>query len=360
MSEAIREIVSDARHSPTVENCQEWRFDWDGRVLAVTSDEVRGNYFHNYGNAARLISLGFLLSHIEVAAADRGLQSKLVDQRLADTGPVKVELEFSARPNVGDPLRAALKDRYVDRRAYAPSILEPDFRAELERCAAQVPNTSALVLDAAPKPLAELLRAVELAFADDRGSRQRLTEWTRMSRREADRTGDGIYWRAWDLPLIALLSMKYDWLFELGRRFGAMRATAKVIDLKIESGHFILFSTHVGAAHRDNLERLVDLGRVVMRSWLTLVSRGYVAQPYSLSVLLRYFLERDMLPPPVAERFRPVLAGCPRVMLSAAPIPDGETPLFLLRFGKPPTHYSPANRTRRLALHRIFQARDVS
>jgi hypothetical protein len=234
------------------------------------------------------------------------------------------------------------------------------LKAELESCGSLVPNTSVVVLDRAPRQFAELLRSVELAFADDPSSRQRLTEWTRMTRKEADRTRDGIYWRAWDLPLIALLSMKYDRLFELGRRFGAMRATAKVIDRKIESGHFVLFSTHVDPAHSNNTHRLVELGRVVMRCWLTLVSRGFVAQPYSLSVLLHYFLEHEMLPPDVAQRFRPVLSDCDRVMAHAAPIPAGQTPLFLLRFGTPPSRYAAVNRTRRLPLARVLQTRDIS
>lgn len=359
MIDSIRALVSEAQHAPTVENCQEWRFRWDGALLHVISDDSRGTYFHNYGNTARLLSLGFVLSHLEIGAAARGLALQVERRALGVTGQVSVGVSFRAASSSLESLRAAIRSRYVDRRAYLPSIVEPAFAAELSGCADSSPNASARVLGTPPESLRQLLCSVEVAFADDQGSRRQLTAWTRMSRREADRTRDGIYWRAWDLPLLALLSMRYTPLFAIGKRFGAMKKTAGIIDRKLTTGNFLCFSCRLAPEHEANLEHFVDLGRVIMRAWLTLVSRGYVAQPFSLSVLLSYFLTNGMLPADTATHFSPLLANAPRVVADAFGVPAGETPLFLVRFGRAASLVPVANRTRRLSLNQVFESSGI-
>jgi hypothetical protein len=353
VNDLIAAMVADALCAPTVENCQEWQFHWDGRVLTVSSDEARGRYFQNHGNTPRLISLGLVLGHLAITAAARGLRSEVTTWRLAPSGPVSVEMVFAPGPVGGHPLHDAITRRYVDRRAYAPSDVPDTLRAALTAAggAARVG-----VLERLPPSLVTDLRDVELAFVDDGPSRKQLLAWTRLSRRAADRTGDGIYWRAWDLPLMALLSMKSDWLFGMGKRFGAITATARVIDGKLASSHLACFALPLAGPHADNLPRLVELGQAVTRVWLTLVRAGYVAQPFSLGPILHYFLARDMLTDDERERFEPFLARVAPSLRDNFALPQDHTPMFLLRFGHPPAPYPDAHRTRRLSLDRVLHA----
>jgi sulfur-carrier protein adenylyltransferase/sulfurtransferase len=65
---ALRAIVAAALSAPSGDNCQPWRFAWDGEVLAIAHDAGRGVHPINRANLASLLALGCAVEAAALAA----------------------------------------------------------------------------------------------------------------------------------------------------------------------------------------------------------------------------------------------------------------------------------------------------
>ena len=73
-TKAIERIVQAAAQAPSGDNCQPWRFVWDGKTLTIGHDEERARHGFNRVNHASCLSLGCVLESIHIAASGEKLR----------------------------------------------------------------------------------------------------------------------------------------------------------------------------------------------------------------------------------------------------------------------------------------------
>ena len=130
----VERLLDRVATYPSGDNCQPFRFEWDGSRLAVIYEVDRGAHRLNPGHILSWMTLGFVLETIDLAASEQGLDA---DWELPAGTPVaelpsvvRVRLARSGRAPL--PLAAQLSRRRTVRAAYrVDSGLPSELAAQL-------------------------------------------------------------------------------------------------------------------------------------------------------------------------------------------------------------------------------------
>src|SRR5689334_7861001 len=72
-------LLAAAVRAPSGDNCQPWRFRFDGDgAVVITPDLERAKSFFDYENRATALSVGAVIENMRVQAASEGLATKTV------------------------------------------------------------------------------------------------------------------------------------------------------------------------------------------------------------------------------------------------------------------------------------------
>ena len=122
----LLQILTDAMRAPSGDNCQPWRFRWDGMQLDIFHERARGLHSLNRKNHASLLTLGCLLEGLEIAAQHAGYRCA-VEVQPNSAGPWS-RVGFHPSQQAGAGLHNALLERATDRRLYhGGSVSDPVF-----------------------------------------------------------------------------------------------------------------------------------------------------------------------------------------------------------------------------------------
>jgi hypothetical protein len=126
-------ILAAAVRAPSGDNCQPWRFRFDGEgSVVITPDLERAKSFFDYENRATAFSMGASIENMRVQAASEGLATKAV---YGDDGHqhFSATLLFSSNEDVrvSHARVAALLQRTVNRRPFLPTSIAPSISAQL-------------------------------------------------------------------------------------------------------------------------------------------------------------------------------------------------------------------------------------
>jgi nitroreductase len=190
---AVRAIVQAGVLAPSGDNCQPWRFHWDGAWLRVRFVRERAESFYDVENAASWVSLGAVLCNMRIAAASLGLGLEVTEF------PDGEDADTVARCRLvpGEPgeatLAPAIEARCVNRRPYAVRRIPRIVRQQLLDAAR---NEDGIHLTWVDGP--RLQRAARLAAVNDRilfehpGLHAGLFRWLRWNASEVRRLRDGM------------------------------------------------------------------------------------------------------------------------------------------------------------------------
>jgi hypothetical protein len=128
-------ILAAAVRAPSGDNCQPWRFRFDGEdSVTITPDLERAKSFFDYENRATALSIGASIENMRVQAASEGIATKTVyvDD---DTQHFSARLLFSRNEAVrlSHARVAALFQRTVNRRPFLPASIAPSISAQLRQ-----------------------------------------------------------------------------------------------------------------------------------------------------------------------------------------------------------------------------------
>jgi sulfur-carrier protein adenylyltransferase/sulfurtransferase len=126
-------LLAAAVRAPSGDNCQPWRFRFDGDgAVVITPDLERAKSFFDYENRATALSVGAVIENMRVQAASEGLATKTVygDD---DRQHFSATLLFSPNEDVrvSRARVAALFQRTVNRRPFLPISIAPSINAQL-------------------------------------------------------------------------------------------------------------------------------------------------------------------------------------------------------------------------------------
>lgn len=331
--DALRRIVARASLAPSPENCQPFRFRWDGRRLWLLHDAERARKGGDRRHHDSLLALGCLLVGFEIGAAVEG-RSVRAELDLDDPGaPCWGALAFGDAPAEGGlgHLAPALARRCTDRRLHRGGRLP---LAALDALAAGAPAAAGLrtLTDPSPALLGFLRRAERLVWSHEATWRD-VMRWLRVSQAEVERTRDGASWRTMgvDLPeLPALARLRQPGVRGPLARLGAGAASGAWVVRQVRSSAGLVLLT----VKQPGRAALVDAGRLMMRAWLALVEADHGVQPHSQPSFFVHEAAVGNLPPDLPPGFGALYAEGLRVLRHDFGLLPEELPVMLLRAGR--------------------------
>jgi hypothetical protein len=274
-------LVEAASWAPSPHNTQPWlvrpRSDTEGdlfvpaeRTLPVT----------DASGAFMTCTLGVFVEALDVAAAAEGLavEAEPLYPKLgegSDAQPLFARLRLRERSAPQRFPVELLALRRTARGAYEPRPVDDDALAALQSIAREAGHEARFTSDAALVDWVVSLNADTLFYdLDDDRARREIGSWVRTSQAEARRTGDGFSPEALGFPG-ALVG-----LFFFHHRLFATRVVRRLVRrlfLWQSRG-----TTTVGWLQGPwgSPQDWYAAGRMLMRFWLELTSRGLYLQPY--------------------------------------------------------------------------------
>ncbi|MEZ4265862.1 MAG: hypothetical protein R3F39_05750 [Myxococcota bacterium] len=330
----VRRIVEAGLSAPTGENCQPFRFLWNGQAILVTHDAARARHRLDVGDHASLIALGCLWEAMDLEASGLGfgLIATLGGSAVA-AGLPWLTLEPTEAKRTPDPLRLALGVRTTDRRPFRGGTVDEARLALADGHAARGPEPFLRVVTLAEAGLRDyILASDELLWRDADTVRDAL-RWVRYTDAEVRRTRDGLSWRNLGYPAVAslgsLLVRRLPPLLALGRLAGGPSETRRHLARQLDS------SAAIGciAVANPGQSGLVATGRLAMRAWLAFARAGMGFQPLSLPSLCVYNSYTGVLPRRLPAHLRDHFSRGTNFLGGAFGLPTGAVPVWMFRVG---------------------------
>lgn len=350
-SRDIERIVAAAARAPSGDNCQPWRFGWDGRTLEVLHDAARAEHPLDAGWIGSDLSLGCVLESVEIAADAVGFVAKATvhtaDPRRACWATVRFQPGSSGRAR----LLRALERRTTDRRLYRTGSIDHPVFARV-RAASSDPRCRVHVIAPPTGALLEFFVAIDAFVLHTPSVYEGTARWLRITQREVEQTRDGVSWRTlgFDLPeLRALRFMRAPTARAVARALGGTAVTALWLRRQLASSTAVVLLT----TRASTSDRVVAVGRAAMTAWLELTEADHGVQPLSLQSALILAEATGTLPPDTAPAFPPLLRRGRQLLAQQLGLADDELPVWMFRVG-PSSSLPEHRRTLRLRLDQIL------
>jgi len=278
---AVQLLFEAGHHSPSADNSQPWRFQWDGIVLTVTydSERVRGRTF-GPDEHATLLTMGAVRENLLQMAGCLGLDPTLLPPETGSklSSYARVKLEYPEKTSANAEHHPLFR-RHTNRLSYAPSPIAADIIEALGTM--RQGNCSVLTLTD-PERIHTIARWVHVA-SEVRFQTEELHEFLgrslRFSETEAN-DGDGLDVRTLNLPVggKAFLRLIKNWpTLNFLNRFRFYRVLAA-----IEARPVLNSMTVIGVVgpSTNKTNDLLDAGALMERVWIYLNSRQIAVQPF--------------------------------------------------------------------------------
>jgi hypothetical protein len=348
----ISAIVEAAIQAPSGDNCQPWRFQWDGEHLRILFLAGRAESLYDIRSMASWISLGAVITNLTLSAAQFGFQV-IVDLFPAGEMPGAVaRARFQAGPVAADPLAEAIPARCVNRRPYRNDPIPSEVRQDMAALTAIFPGMrlSWIDTDPAKRRIAALAAQNDRILFENRELHDGVYGWIRWTRAEAERRRDGMPAATLELSRFEQPGMRLLGSWRWARLAAALGIT-RVLPFRARkiyrrSGAIALLSVR-----GDRPGDFVRGGEVLERIWLTATRYGIAFQPITgiTFLLLRMHLTGGER---LAAHHRALLVRIEEEFKRIYPEGAAESPIMLFRLGLAPP---PSGRAPRLPLDQILE-----
>lgn len=333
----LHAIVDACQRAPSGDNCQPWRYGWDGDVLTIRHDDERARHPINRGDHGSLLALGCVVESASIAASEHGLRASIAYGACAPgSSEPWATLRFGRDPGVvRDPSAAAIPTRCTDRRVFLGGELGIALGAEL--AADAVAGTRVRCLATMSDELIGYAKLAESSLSADPVAFAAVMSWVRFTRRETESRRDGMPLpnlgvRAIDTPILWLLRAFPSLVRPLSAcGMASIQRSMVERQLRSSAGLVCVTITMPSTSAAAKPHAVIDAGRSAMRAWLRLTLAGFGVQPMSLSSLNAYLASAtDLIEPAAAPFFRDGGAILGRAFGFGA----DELPIWMFRTGR--------------------------
>lgn len=345
----VAAIVEAGRQAPSGDNCQPWRFLWDGEQVRIAFDAERASSLYDVREAASWISLGAVLANMRVAACHLGCRLTVRLFPVGEPANIVADVGLDPGPASADRLFPAIAARCVNRGPYAREPLPSTVRAELCGLAREGGADLAWVEDDRIRArVAALAAQNDRILFENRALHDGLYRWLRWTPAEVARSHDGmpietLGLRRLERPGFRLLG---SWrCARLLARLGLTRLLPSRAGGLYRRSAAIALLTVPGGARED----LVRGGEALEHIWLAATLRGVALQPITgiTFLLLRLALTGGE---GLSHAHRSLLTRIDRQFREVFAV-GGSTPVMLFRLGLAPP---PSARAPRRPLADVF------
>ncbi len=286
--EILKKIIQKASWAPSGDNCQPWRFNWNGKQLKIYHIEVRAHHSLNFNNQVSLFTLGGLIEYLHIASLHYGYEPTFTLPDPTNLDPnFLTQVHFKKTTPQPQPLFEALSLRATDRRPFKNTPLDEKIVNNLLSVSKDFKQANAYVCTAPSEELKKYLVASEVLLFSNKAFLFDIIKWVRFRNKETIDSKDGLPWRNLGVGLretiVLWLIKRYPKLYDLFKHMG-MYNQVSLAAQKLVKSHttFICFTV------KSNENHLIESGRLALRSWLLLAKHGVSAQPMSSGAMLLY------------------------------------------------------------------------
>lgn len=347
----IADIVRAGLLAPSGDNCQPWRFVWNGRDLEIRFLPERAESLYDVRDAASWIALGATLMNMRLAAAALGweLCPQLFPQESRQH--VAATIQLQPRAPIRDPLAEAILARCVNRRSYRNAPLSRDDRVALT---ASVEGAAGVRLDlvedrAVIAQLARLAARSDRLLFENRALHAGLFRWLRWTAQEAKRTGDGLPIGSLELHPAERAGFRLLASWPSTRLLGWVGLT-RCLSMRTQRTYERSAAIGLLSVADSRAETFVQGGEVLERLWLTAASKAIAFQPIAGMTLL-WLRCRLVQGDGLSRAHQRLVEETGAAMARWLPGLRDRTPIMLFRIGQAPP---PTQRTQRRPLEEIL------
>jgi len=345
-------VVEAAIQAPSGDNCQPWRFRWDGECLRILFLAERAESLYDIRSMASWISLGAVITNLTLSAAQFGFQMTVDLFPAGEMLGAVARARFQAGPAAADPLVKAISPRCVNRRPYLNDPIPFKVREDMAALTANSPGMrlSWIEADPAKRRIAALAAQNDRILFENRELHDGVYRWIRWTRAEAERRRDGMPADALELSKFEQPGMRLLGSWRWARLAAALGITRglpfRARKIYRRSGAIALLSVR-----GDRPEDFVRGGEVLERIWLTATRYGIAFQPITgiTFLLLRMRLTGGER---LGAHHRALLHRIEEELKRVYPEGAAESPIMLFRLGLAPP---PSGRAPRLPLEQILE-----
>ncbi len=350
--DVVSAVVEAALQAPSGDNCQPWRFRWDGEHLTIDFLAERAESFYDIRGLASWISLGAVMTNMTLAAGRLGFRLTVDLFRAGEATGEVARVRFHAAPPETDGLAEAISHRCVNRRAYRRERLPMAVRGELQAVASASQGTrlSWVDTDSEKRRIAALAAQNDRILFENRALHDGLYRWIRWSRAEVEGRRDGmpvdtLELTALERPGIRLLG-SWPWA-----RMAAGLGVTRILPFRARAIYRRSAAIALLSVRGDQPEDFVRGGQVLERIWLTATRHQVAFQPITgiTFLLLRRRLTGGQ---GLSHHHRKLLDRLAIEFERAYPEAVAESPIMLFRLGLAPP---PSGRAPRLRLEQVLE-----
>ncbi len=348
----INQIIEKSVWSPSGDNCQPWTFEWDGETLGIIHSAGRAGHPLNPAGTASMLSLGCLLSAIDLAASDFQFHTTFTIEKPNQQDEnlwARVQFLTSDRPQ--NPLSEVLLHRSTDRRLYTGGELNSEMLREIiEQQSSFAPARMHIL----PKPNQRLVNHIvkaEQLLLDHSEILPATLKWVRFTMNQARKTRDGMLWRNmeirfWELPMVPILRDIPDVINILGPVLRPQNRIRVKRQLESSAGLVCISIPTIDSSN------IVQTGRLMMEIWLSLNKQGYGVQPFTISSMIAFCAKYGLIKLP--KKWIDFFCEGENILRQEFSIPLGLDPIWMVRTGQS-TPLPDKSRTFRRPLEEILR-----
>ncbi len=184
--ELIRFLVSMGTWATSADNCQPWKFTWDGETLSLLKDPDRSGFFYDVNHESTFITFGAVIENIRVAATHYGFEASINMFPSKDNPDVMAEMRFQKTDVGEDPLFPFLMNRCVNRKPYRKEKVENDIVDELKDTVAEIPGAGMVWMDdeGVQRRMRKIIFDADRVLFENQRLHEGLFRWIRFGREE--------------------------------------------------------------------------------------------------------------------------------------------------------------------------------
>ncbi len=347
----LYKIVEAGTWVPSGDNCQPWRFTWNGQELLLFNVPQRDTSIYNSRQRASLIAHGAVLENMDIAARSHGysMRPTLFPARQGasskgEQNSLVAAIEFQGCPGEDDPLLTFITKRVTNRNPYKK---RKNIDKEVIAALMSIPagkNIGELYLEGAREKTRLLAKAVAIhdrMLFENEKLHHFVFEHIRWSEKETLQTKDGMPIKTMGLNSLQATVFKLlgNWgLVSFLNIFGLSRI------IPFQSYKLCIGSSAMGLIQVPGTtpEDFVLGGRLLQRVWLTATKHGLAFHPMTGITFLiqRLHLDRE---PGFSEAHKKLLEKAWGYIQRVFPVDKSKGMIMLFRVGyaPPPLVHAP-------------------
>jgi molybdopterin/thiamine biosynthesis adenylyltransferase len=291
--EAIRYFVDMGTWATSADNCQPWKFIWDGNILYLLIDPERSGFFYDVNHESTYITFGAVIENIRIAATHYGLKTDIKLLPSKENQNIIAKIKFLHTDIDKDPLYPFILHRSVNRKPYMKKKIEADVIQKLKDVVSETPGADMIWIDGKndKRVMRNITYNADRILFEDKRLHEGLFRWIRMGKAdeaEMDGMNLDVLELNWFQQQIFPLHVNWrvlSWLNKFG--MSRMLGFNSIMLLK-ESPACCLLTTD-----KRNPSGYINGGRMMERFWIRANAIGLSVQPMAGFIFLLNHFHHD-------------------------------------------------------------------